>query len=1218
MVMYQVPKRTVSFVLILVLILSLIQVYPASTVQAAAGDNLGILDIEVNKPVHAQVDHTNATIDISLPYGTLYQMLNVTTNPGAAATLYRGDGTTAISFAVNGLNKGDAKLDQFSTSGTTLYDLVVTDKNDSSNSRIYTITVTVNQALPPITGTMGPNDTFSPLNIQAGENAWDVMGASRIGNGSTTGSVEGPGTPSSYSGKSWSESVYDRAGDYPVASTVNESWLGDNMYLQTIGSNDLNALSKYGIATIPGTNQLNSDILRFHEFLPFVTQDGVSRDDGDRGAVGSDRQRLEIKSNTSAANADANSVGGDIMTHHWRFMLPSETLRFQKDVGDKKAGDFIVPRRFWHIFQLKEVSGNAAGQPVATLTLASSGGVGLLEFRNNPDGSSSDRYKRLFRIPFDQVVDRWLDMEVTILTADNGYLYGKLTDLETGEVLSEGGMTAETYRRPEVKNPVTGRLERGDLPVEPGQQNRSKWGLYRGMYNGSGDAAIADEFQAATMYLADTFLIKRDENSYIFPDGWNPNAQPKDVVAWARPNQITVSKGTEFTNLGLPIQLDVTMSTGKTEKVNVTWNPDDYKPDSMGVNKIYGTFIGTGFTNTKNIRPYIEVNISDSKNWAVTPGAEIKVVSQSSGTKNGFIDGKADTFWQAHSSLASTAANYYQYWAAIKLEQKIDISKIQMEWTSNSTFLKNYQVYYTDDADAYHELVEGGSLSDTSAATRRPLDTTHGASWKPIPGVGKTTPLANNEKASHTLSEPIGAQYLLLLSDVRLQSGAGGIKSNVFNVIGSPTRPKAALEDLKLDGTTIANFIPSQTSYTHMLSGSAITLPNVEAAAPAGMDVNIVYPTDYRYDPVVVTVSDPSRVLAETIYKIHFDSSNEDLILVNSFILSKSSQTIKKGASEQLAATVSPDDATNKTVAWHSSDNTVATVDQNGLVTGIKEGNVIITATVGRFVKECAVHITDIVSITPISMTTYAGTAPALPTVVTAVYSDNTTQLRAVTWNNIDASQYAAPGNFSVQGTVTGTTYKALANITVIAVEIVSITPISITTKAGTAPAMPTVVTAVYNNNTTQLLAVTWGNIDASQYASAGSFKVQGTVTGTSIKAEATVTVTQPTWPSNSTLTFSDVTKKTATLNWTPAESSRGISGYKIYSKQGQKYVEIASLGNVLKYELTGLAPGRNYTFMIEAIDTDGTRSVYGPSVSLRTKDELTSSDTNSVSEGDQ
>ncbi|RTE06297.1 S-layer homology domain-containing protein [Paenibacillus whitsoniae] len=954
--------KLVSLVLAFALVLSLVsQSFPlASKVYAAPGDSLGILDIQVNKPVKAVVDLDLATIDISLPYGTLYQMLNVTTNPGASATLYRSDETSTISFAASGINKGDAKMDQFSSNGTTLYYLKVTDKNNSSNSRKYTITVTVDRTIPPLTSTVGPNDKYSPLNIQAGESAWDVIGASKIGNGSGTGSIEGPGSASSYSGKSWTESVYDRSGDYPAASTVPESWLGDNMYLQTIGKNDAQALAEYGIANVPGTDKLNSDILRYHEFLPFTTPDGVRRDDGDRGAVNSDRQRLEIKTNTSATNSDANSVGGEIMTHHWRLMLPSETLKFQQDTAHYQAGDFINPHRFWHIFQLKDAAGNANGQPVTTLTLVSSDGKGQLEFRNNPDGDYADRIKPLFTIPFDKVVDRWIDIEVTILTADKGYVYGKVVDLATNEVLFDGGMTAETYRRPQVENPITGRKERVDLPAEAGQQNRSKWGLYRGMYNGAGDADYADEFQAATMYLADVYLIKRDDNSYIFPDGWNPKAQAKDVVAWARPDAITASKGTAFTNLALPTQLDVTMSTGKTEKVNVTWSSAGYNPDSTGTYKIEGAFNGADFTNTQAIKPYITVSLSDYKNWAATPGAEIKVVSESGGSRGLFIDDNSSTAWQANSSLTKTPANQsgYQYWAAVQLEKQIDISKIQIEWTSNSSYLKNYQVYATNNAAAYNELIGGGTVNETSSATRKPLETANGASWRLIPGAGKATSLSNNEKANITLAEPVAARYVLLVSDVTLSDTAGSIKSNEFKIFGEPSGSRATLENLKVDGASLADFKPSQTNYTYVLSSNASSLPNVEAVAPAGLEAKIVYPIDYRSDPLTITVSDPSGVLAETTYNITF-TSPDDLILVSSLSLNKSSLNLAIGKTEVLQAETTPDEAPNKTLTWTSSDNSVATVDQNGLVTGKKAGTAVISVTIGSLSKTCTVTVME-------------------------------------------------------------------------------------------------------------------------------------------------------------------------------------------------------------------------------------------------------------------
>ena len=53
---------------------------------------------------------------------------------------------------------------------------------------------------------------------------------------------------------------------------------------------------------------------------------------------------------------------------------------------------------------------------------------------------------------------------------------------------------------------------------------------------------------------------------------------------------------------------------------------------------------------------------------------------------------------------------------------------------------------------------------------------------------------------------------------------------------------------------------------------------------------------------------------------------------------------IKVDETVTLTATVLPENATNKTVTWTSSDETVAIVDTNGKVTAVKAGTVIITA----------------------------------------------------------------------------------------------------------------------------------------------------------------------------------------------------------------------------------------------------------------------------------
>lgn len=61
--------------------------------------------------------------------------------------------------------------------------------------------------------------------------------------------------------------------------------------------------------------------------------------------------------------------------------------------------------------------------------------------------------------------------------------------------------------------------------------------------------------------------------------------------------------------------------------------------------------------------------------------------------------------------------------------------------------------------------------------------------------------------------------------------------------------------------------------------------------------------------------------------------------------LSKTSMTMICGSKKQLTATVQPWTVTNRTVTWTTSDASVATVNANGVVTGISEGTAVITAT---------------------------------------------------------------------------------------------------------------------------------------------------------------------------------------------------------------------------------------------------------------------------------
>ncbi len=77
--------------------------------------------------------------------------------------------------------------------------------------------------------------------------------------------------------------------------------------------------------------------------------------------------------------------------------------------------------------------------------------------------------------------------------------------------------------------------------------------------------------------------------------------------------------------------------------------------------------------------------------------------------------------------------------------------------------------------------------------------------------------------------------------------------------------------------------------------------------------------------------------------------------------ISEAKLTVKKGETAALSAEVTPKKATIKDVTWLSSDESIATVDENGTVTAVSAGEALITAVTvqGHFMEACHVTVTE-------------------------------------------------------------------------------------------------------------------------------------------------------------------------------------------------------------------------------------------------------------------
>lgn len=80
--------------------------------------------------------------------------------------------------------------------------------------------------------------------------------------------------------------------------------------------------------------------------------------------------------------------------------------------------------------------------------------------------------------------------------------------------------------------------------------------------------------------------------------------------------------------------------------------------------------------------------------------------------------------------------------------------------------------------------------------------------------------------------------------------------------------------------------------------------------------------------------------------------------------VSPTTASIEVGGTTQLTETVTPSNATDKSVSWSSSNTSVATVSSSGLVTGVGTGSATITVTTtdGGYTATCAVTVTAAVT----------------------------------------------------------------------------------------------------------------------------------------------------------------------------------------------------------------------------------------------------------------
>ena len=90
---------------------------------------------------------------------------------------------------------------------------------------------------------------------------------------------------------------------------------------------------------------------------------------------------------------------------------------------------------------------------------------------------------------------------------------------------------------------------------------------------------------------------------------------------------------------------------------------------------------------------------------------------------------------------------------------------------------------------------------------------------------------------------------------------------------------------------------------------------------------------------------------------VESELSKRDFVPVDSIGLNKTKLSLKVGRTASLAATVVPEDSTDRTLTWISSNPEVAQVSSNGRVSGKSVGTTTIVAAIGGKSVSCEISV---------------------------------------------------------------------------------------------------------------------------------------------------------------------------------------------------------------------------------------------------------------------
>lgn len=255
-------------------------------------------------------------------------------------------------------------------------------------------------------------------------------------------------------------------------------------------------------------------------------------------------------------------------------------------------------------------------------------------------------------------------------------------------------------------------------------------------------------------------------------------------------------------------------------------------------------------------------------------------------------------------------------------------------------------------------------------------------------------------------------KYVGILATLALMFGAVGCSSDDGEEAKPYSEPYYPIESISIQNfdaeisinneyTVVPEITPSNATNKEF----TITVTSTDGNAIDWVTVNgtTIKPTDEGSFRLTITSKANARL-------------NDTKVIISkpialSNISLTSNETFYVGRTTTLSPTFTPENASYKNVTWTSSDETVATVDKFGVVSGVKEGTTKITATSEKYPTIKAELSIQVMPVLPTKMTLKATTLSAQAggaCTIATVFEPTDTTDKSVTYESSD------PTNFSV------------------------------------------------------------------------------------------------------------------------------------------------------------------------------------------------------------